>query len=97
MLSPDAPYRDLSPNSRTLLNCIKTNFGTLAWSRKWVDQLDPMNGKSWLLALRQLVQKGLVNEYPPLSDVTGSYVAQFEHTLYIGADRKEVLTRGDDY
>ncbi|KAL0220716.1 hypothetical protein RCL1_000570 [Eukaryota sp. TZLM3-RCL] len=97
MLNPNAPFTDLNPSARSLLSCIKKNFGTLAWSRKWVDRLDPLKGKTWLMALRTLVQKGLVEEYPPLSDVTGSHVAQFEHTLFIGATGKEVLTRGDDY
>ncbi|KAL0215217.1 hypothetical protein P9112_007401 [Eukaryota sp. TZLM1-RC] len=97
MLNPDAPFQELNANARALLRCIKTNFGTLAWSKRWVDALKPLKGKSYLLALRTLVNKGIVNEYPPLSDVVGSYVAQFEHTVYIGHGYKEILTRGDDY
>jgi methionyl aminopeptidase len=39
----------------------------------------------------------VVNPYPPLCDSKGSYVAQYEHTIYLHPTRKEVLSRGDDY
>lgn len=31
------------------------------------------------LQLNNLVQSGIVQDYPPLCDVKGSYTAQFEH------------------
>ena len=34
-------------------------------------------------ALRNLCDVGIVNAYPPLVDVKGSYVAQYEHTLLL--------------
>jgi methionyl aminopeptidase len=39
----------------------------------------------------------VVDPYPPLCDTRGSYVAQYEHTIYLGATKKEVISRGDDY
>ena len=48
-------------------------------------------------ALKPLVDAGAVDPYPPLSDITGSYVAQFEHTLVLKPTCKEVLSIGDDY
>ena len=47
--------------------------------------------------MNALCDAGLVNKYPPLCDVTGSYVAQFEHTIILKPTSKEVLSRGDDY
>ncbi|CAB4271791.1 unnamed protein product [Prunus armeniaca] len=35
--------------------------------------------------------------YPPLCDVKGSYVSQFEHTILLRPTCKEVVSRGDDY
>ncbi len=52
---------------------------------------------SHLMSLRHLINAGIVNEYPPLVDVPGSYVAQFEHTFVLRPNCKEVLSRGDDY
>jgi methionyl aminopeptidase len=49
------------------------------------------------MALRNLVDQGVVDAYPPLCDSRSSYVAQYEHTLYLHPTRKEVLSRGDDY
>ncbi len=61
-----------------------------------------MNGKAgkqtrYMAALKSLVDSGVVREYPPLCDVKGSYVAQFEHTMLLRPTCKEVLSRGDDY
>ena len=49
------------------------------------------------MALKNLCDNGIIQPYPPLADVTGSYVAQYEHTILLRPTCKEVLTRGDDY
>lgn len=49
------------------------------------------------MALRNLCDSGLVDAYPPLCDIKGSYTAQFEHTLVLRPTVKEVLSRGDDF
>jgi methionyl aminopeptidase len=70
------------------------NFSTLAFCRRYLDRL----GESrYIMALRNLVDQGIVDAYPPLCDSRSSYVAQYEHTLYLHPNRKEVLSRGDDY
>jgi methionyl aminopeptidase len=51
----------------------------------------------YLAALKNLCDVGLVNAYPPLCDIKGSYVAQYEHTLLLRPTCKEVLSRGDDF
>eukprot|EP00210_Caulerpa_lentillifera_P006384 g6098.t1 len=80
--------------ARQLLTTIDKNFGTLAFCRRYLDRLDESR---YLMALRNLCDVGVVDAYPPLCDVKGSYVAQFEHTIYLHPTRKEVLSRGDDY
>lgn len=44
-----------------------------------------------------LLKKGIIQQYPPLIDIPGSYSAQFEHTLYLHEFGKEILSAGDDY
>ncbi|KAG5530289.1 hypothetical protein RHGRI_025298 [Rhododendron griersonianum] len=39
----------------------------------------------------------LLQPYPPLCDIKGSYVSQFEHTILLRPTCKEVISRGDDY
>jgi len=50
-----------------------------------------------IMALKSLVNAGIIETRPPLVDSPGSYIAQFEHTLLLRPTCKEVLSIGDDY
>lgn len=93
----DPPARSavrLSPRASQLLTTVERNFSTLAFCRRYLDRI----GESkYLLALRELVDKALVDPYPPLCDVKGSYTAQYEHTIILRPTCKEVVSRGADY
>eukprot|EP00756_Hemistasia_phaeocysticola_P021598 Hpha_TRINITY_DN15783_c3_g8::TRINITY_DN15783_c3_g8_i2::g.38264::m.38264/K01265/map; methionyl aminopeptidase len=87
-----APIRN--QKAKQLYGAIKKHFGTLAFCRKWLDQVGETKH---LMALRNLVECGAVDPYPPLADVKGCYTAQYEHTILLRPTCKEVLSRGDDY
>jgi methionyl aminopeptidase len=73
----DAPKVALRISSaKTLLNSITKNFGTLPFCRRYLDRL---GHDKYLLGLNNLVSAGIVEAYPPLCDVKGSYTAQSEH------------------
>ncbi|KAG9098158.1 Methionine aminopeptidase 2 [Ceratobasidium sp. 370] len=81
-------------SAKSLLRSINKNFGTLPFCRRYLDRY----GESkYLLALKSLVQEGVVQDYPPLCDVPGSMTAQFEHTILLRPTVKEVVSRGEDY
>lgn len=80
--------------ARDLVQTIKTNFGTLPWCRRYLERAGE---DKYLLALNQLVRAGVVEDYPPLVDTSGSYTAQFEHTILLHPHKKEVVSKGDDY
>lgn len=80
--------------SKQLLNTINKSFGTLAFCRRWLDRLGE---ERYLMALKDLGEKGIVEPYPPLCDVKGCYTAQFEHTILLRPTCKEVISRGTDY
>ncbi|RWS20201.1 methionine aminopeptidase 2-like protein, partial [Leptotrombidium deliense] len=80
--------------SKQLLNVINQHFSTLAFCRRWLDRLGQ---NRYLMALKDLCEKGIVAPYPPLCDTKGSYTAQFEHTIILRPTCKEVVSRGDDY
>lgn len=82
------------PRARALLSSISKNFGTLAFCRRYLDRLGETK---YLLALKTLCDQGIVDAYPPLCDVKGSWTAQYEHTILLRPTCKEVLSRGDDY
>lgn len=83
-----------NPKAKALLSLIDQNYGTLAFCRKWIDET---GFEKHLIPLKNLVDAGIINPYPALSDIPGSYVAQYEHTILMRPTCKEVLTRGDDY
>ncbi len=80
--------------AQTLTDNPHRNFGTLAFCRRFLDRIGETK---YLMALKNLCDNGIIQPYPPLVDVTGSYVAQYEHTILLRPTCKEVLTRGDDY
>lgn len=88
----EVPLRN--PKAKSLLRHIDEHFGTLAFCRRWLND----NGfDKHIIPLKALVDSGVVAAYPPLCDITGSYVAQYEHTILLRPTCKEVLSRGDDY
>eukprot|EP01036_Dinobryon_divergens_P024403 gene24403-32850_t len=102
--APHVPLR--LPSAKKLLGHINKTFGTLAFCRRWLERDDggsfTVNGltgkqSNYMSALRNLCDVGLVTPYPPLVDVKGSYVAQYEHTILLRPTCKEVLSRGDDF
>jgi len=82
------------PRAKQLLGVIDRNFGTLAFCRRFLDRAGETK---YLMALKNLCDNGIIQPYPPLVDIKGSYVAQYEHTILLRPTCKEVLTRGDDY
>eukprot|EP00441_Pelagodinium_beii_P038408 CAMPEP_0197629138 /NCGR_PEP_ID=MMETSP1338-20131121/7122_1 /TAXON_ID=43686 ORGANISM="Pelagodinium beii, Strain RCC1491" /NCGR_SAMPLE_ID=MMETSP1338 /ASSEMBLY_ACC=CAM_ASM_000754 /LENGTH=500 /DNA_ID=CAMNT_0043200155 /DNA_START=60 /DNA_END=1562 /DNA_ORIENTATION=+ len=91
----DAPHVPLRvKSSKALLHAIEQNFGTLAFCRRWLDDLGQTRH---LMALKNLVDNDLVQPYPPLCDAKGSYVTQMEHTILLRPTMKEVISRGDDF
>ncbi|KAL6052278.1 Methionine aminopeptidase 2B [Balamuthia mandrillaris] len=95
MKNPDAPHTPLrTQRSKQLFSFITKTFHTLPFCCRWLDR----GGEArYAMALKQLCDAGLVNSYPPLCDIKGSYVAQYEHTLLLRPTCKEVLSRGSDY
>ncbi|CAL9185553.1 unnamed protein product [Musa hybrid cultivar] len=82
------------PRAKQLLATINKQFSTLAFCRRYLDRLGETK---YLMALKNLCDAGIVQPYPPLCDVKGSYVSQFEHTILLRPTCKEVISRGDDY
>ncbi|KAL8687528.1 MAG: hypothetical protein Q9224_005124 [Gallowayella concinna] len=63
-------------SAKSLLKTIDTNFGTLVFSRRYLERIGV---KNYHLGMKSLISNGIVECYGPLVDIPGSYVAQFEH------------------
>ena len=88
------PDKLKNEKAKALYHHIKNNYSTLAWCRRWLDE---GGFKNHSLALKHLIDHEIVTPYPPLGDVEGCYVSQFEHTLILRPTMKEVVTIADDY
>jgi len=95
-LNHDAPLALSLPlaSAKRLHTTIRENFGTLVFCRRYLDRLGL---DKYLAGMNCLVSNGIVEPYQPLTDIKGSYSAQFEHTLLLRGMQKEVFSRGDDY
>ena len=61
---------------------------TLPFCKKWLKN-DGIKG--YQIPLKNLVNMGLVNSYPPIMSQKGSYVAQHEQTVFIQHDKVHVI------
>eukprot|EP01080_Neovahlkampfia_damariscottae_P004497 gene4497-7877_t len=76
---PNAPNIHLRHAGARKLNAvIQKEFSTLAFCRRYLDRI----GEDSVIALRHLVDNGLIEDCPPLVDIKGCYTSQFEHTIY---------------
>ena len=46
--------------------------------------------------MKNLCATGVINKYPPLNDIKGSYTAQFEHSIGVTEDGCEIFTLSPD-
>lgn len=74
-------------DARAALEQITDVFQTLPFATRWLDVRRPE------MALRRLTQRGIIEGYPVLRDVEGSYVSQKEHTVLVTETGCEVLTQ----
>jgi methionyl aminopeptidase len=92
------------PNSHCMLKT-KTNnkrnkyyeylfkqYNTLPFCIRWLDR------EKWNYEYTRLKRDNLLLEYPPIYDVKGSYVSQFEHTIYVREKGGNIcLTNNNNY
>lgn len=62
----------------------------LPFARRYLRQFSKERVEESFLGL---ARAGVLDRYPPLVEAAGTKVAQWEHTLYIGADGTEVITK----
>lgn len=80
--------------TKKMYNWINANHNTLPICSRW---LNNEFGNKYKMGIRELVNKKIVTEYPPLVDIPGSLSSQLEHTIYIHDWGKEVISFGTDY
>jgi methionyl aminopeptidase len=78
------------PESRKILMRIFENYQTLPFARRWLSDIGSKVKLS--MALRELVSRGALREYPPLREKSGRPTAQTEHTVIV-KDKPIITTK----
>jgi methionyl aminopeptidase len=77
--------------SKKLLYDINKTYQPLPFSTR---QLNVFNND---FGIKELLNKKIIEPYPPLLDIPNSYSSQLEHTIIIGENKKYYLSMGNDY
>ena len=88
-LKNDAPIRDAI--AKNVLAHIRENYPNLPFSKRWL--LDKFDKRKVIYALKLLKRDKIIHEYEILESVDGSFISQFEETVYFDKDKKIILTR----
>ncbi|MBN2454321.1 type II methionyl aminopeptidase [Candidatus Woesearchaeota archaeon] len=88
MLVQKRPVRD--PFVRAILQHIE-GYGGVPFAKRWLVKKFPKLKVN--LALRQMMQLGIIRDFPPLAEREKGLVSQAEHTLLVTKEGCEVLTK----
>jgi methionyl aminopeptidase len=90
-------FQGLMDHQKKFLKQVYKNRATLPFCQRWSNSWDDLEKQKVEYILKDLVDRNIVNAYPPLYDKKGGFVSQFEHTIMIHKDKVDILSRGDDY
>jgi methionyl aminopeptidase len=79
-----------SPFAREILKFIADEYKTLPFTTRWLSRKFGIGKTN--LALKELLNTGIIDQFPPLPEKNKGMVSQAEKTFLIG-DKVEVLTR----
>ncbi|MEM5777261.1 MAG: type II methionyl aminopeptidase [Candidatus Aenigmatarchaeota archaeon] len=94
--SPTVIYMFVRPNalrlneSKIILNKIIEQYKTLPFAKRWLKELT--SPVKLHMALREMVERGVLHEYPPLRERGRGLVAQTEETIIV-KDKPIITTR----
>jgi methionyl aminopeptidase len=92
MIQAKVPPMKKGPK-QDLVECIRSNFRTMAFGQRYLERAGQTN---YGTVLAQLIKAKLVEPYPPLADIKGSWVSQHEHTFGIFEKGIEVFSRSSE-
>jgi methionyl aminopeptidase len=95
MLKPEIERIPLFTTKKTneVSRIITKNFKTLPFCPRFIDNINK-NHTNYIANLQDLFGRGYLNSYPPLMETDkNSKVAQFEHSVFIGENKKIVLSK----
>jgi methionyl aminopeptidase len=83
----------LKSGPKRLLRRIKKSFNTLPFTDRYLEDSNISDYRNNLLTLST---NNFIKSYPPLC-INNGYTAQYEHTIYLGDNKKIIFSQGEDY
>jgi methionyl aminopeptidase len=80
-----------SPIAREVLAFVEKEYHGLPFTTRWLAARFGLPRAQ--LALREMLQLGMLHPYPPLAEVSGSVTAVFEKTMLVREGKPEILTQ----
>jgi methionine aminopeptidase len=72
----------LNNHEKDVLSIILKNYKTLPFCQRWLYN-NSSNKVNYDIVLSKLVEKNILQSYPPIYDIHNSIISQFEHTIFI--------------
>ena len=94
MKNPEIFDVKIKGQPKALFKYIDKHFATMAFCPRWLEESGYNNIDK---SLKYLCEHNIVEPYPPLADIEGSYTSQFEHCFMLKPTCKEIFSFGDDY
>lgn len=82
-------------DEKFVYDLIDNNYSTLPFCQKWLYETN--NTYNYDNILKKLEKKKILQSYPPIYDIDGSIISQFEHTIFIKDNGIINLTSNDFY
>ncbi len=103
MLKPNYYYQyninksKLNNNQINLYNQINTYYKSLPFTHRWLLETYHKNEVELYNSLNILNKYNIIEKYPPIYDIKGSYVAHHEHNVIITDKGKMWLTKNNNF
>ena len=85
--------RQKDKNERKMLKKIVNKFQTIPFTDRYLKIFD-VNYKT---IINKFVSQGVVKDYPPLYATNNKMTAQYEHTIVLSENGKNVISQFEDY
>jgi methionyl aminopeptidase len=87
--------KKLEDDEKYVYDLIDNYYSTLPFCQKWLYEYN--NTYNYDNILKKLESKKILQSYPPIYDINGSIISQFEHTIFIKENGIINLTSNDFY
>ena len=91
IFSMTAPQNCRSQTARKILALVEKEYKTLPFAERWIQKELKLSEFERKIALKELLQRGILHQYPILHEQKGKLVSQAETSIIINNDEVKIL------